>query len=99
MPRTKKKAPKRSSKDKTHDYIDDASPDEADDEELPSDEAGRRKIKKNYEAAGSLKAKNKNEQSSVKTRQDNLKAEKQGNNVFEKNDNKHYHPLPFHLEP
>ena len=49
MPRTKKKAPKRSTKDKTHDYIDDASPEESDDEDLPSDEAGRRKVKKNYE--------------------------------------------------
>jgi len=49
MPRTKKKAVKRSAKDKTHDYIDDASAEDADDEDLPSDEAGRRKVKKNYE--------------------------------------------------
>ena len=49
MPRTKKKTAKRSAKDKTHDYIDDASTDESDDEDLPSDEAGRRKVKKNYE--------------------------------------------------
>ena len=49
MARAKKKAAKRSTKDKTHDYIDDASTEESDDEELPSDEAGRRKVKKNYE--------------------------------------------------
>ena len=32
-----------------HDYIDDGTHDESEDEDLPSDEAGRRKIKKNYE--------------------------------------------------
>ncbi|MEX0806335.1 MAG: hypothetical protein GEU77_12090 [Deltaproteobacteria bacterium] len=49
MPRTKKKTPGRPAKDRTHDYIDDGSHDEIDDEDLPSDEAGRRKIKRNYE--------------------------------------------------
>lgn len=51
MPRTKKKAAGRpaKSKDRSHDYIDDGTHDESDDEDLPSDEAGRRKIKKNYE--------------------------------------------------
>jgi hypothetical protein len=48
MPRTKKKSPGRS-KDRTHDYIDDGTHDDLEDEDLPSDEAGRRKIKKNYE--------------------------------------------------
>ena len=57
------------------------------------------KIKKNYEASDSLKSKNKNERSSVKAGQDHLKAERPGNHVFEKSANKHYHPLPFHLEP
>jgi hypothetical protein len=49
MPRTKKKRVGRPAKDRTADYIDDGSHDESDDEDLPSDEAGRRKIKKNYE--------------------------------------------------
>lgn len=49
MARTKKKAAGRSSKERSHDYIDDGSHDESEDEDLPSDEAGRRKIKKNYE--------------------------------------------------
>jgi len=49
MPRTKKKSAGRPAKDSTSDYIDDGTHDEADDEDLPSDEAGRRKIKKNYE--------------------------------------------------
>ena len=49
MPRTKKKTAGRQAKDRTHEYIDDGSHDEIDDEDLPSDEAGRRKIKRNYE--------------------------------------------------
>ena len=48
MPRPKKKTA-RKSKDRSHDYIDDGSQEESEDEDLPSDEAGRRKIKKNYE--------------------------------------------------
>src|SRR5215467_2892481 len=49
MPRTKKKTAARPAKDKSQNYFDDAPADEAEDEDLPSDEAGRRKIKKNYE--------------------------------------------------
>ena len=49
MPRTKKKSAGRPAKDSTADYIDDGTHDESEDEDLPSDEAGRRKIKKNYE--------------------------------------------------
>src|SRR5436853_6654605 len=49
MPRAKKKSVGRAAKDRTHDYIDDGTHDESEDEDLPSDEAGRRKIKKNYE--------------------------------------------------
>ena len=49
MARTKKKSAGRSAKDSTSDYIDDGSHDDSEDEDLPSDEAGRRKIKKNYE--------------------------------------------------
>ena len=49
MARAKKKTASRPAKDRSHDYIDDGTQDESDDEDLPSDEAGRRKIKKNYE--------------------------------------------------
>src|SRR5687767_9130391 len=49
MPRTKKKTAGRPAKGRSESYFDDASHDEAEDEDLPSDEAGRRKIKKNYE--------------------------------------------------
>jgi hypothetical protein len=49
MARTKKKGAGRPAKDRTADYIDDGTHEESEDEELPSDEAGRRKIKKNYE--------------------------------------------------
>jgi len=49
MPRTKKKTAGRPAKDRSHDYIDDGGQEEAEDEDLPSDEAGRRKIKRNYE--------------------------------------------------
>src|SRR4030095_8305770 len=49
MPRTKKKSAGRPKKNGSNNYSDDAGHDEAEDEDLPSDEAGRRKIKKNYE--------------------------------------------------
>jgi hypothetical protein len=49
MPRTKKKTAGRPSKDRSQNYFDDTAHDETEDEDLPSDEAGRRKIKKNYE--------------------------------------------------
>jgi len=49
MPRTKKKTTGRPAKERSQNYFDDAPADEAEDEDLPSDEAGRRKIKKNYE--------------------------------------------------
>ena len=49
MPRTKKKSVGRPAKDRSQNYFDDGPPDEGEDEDLPSDEAGRRKIKKNYE--------------------------------------------------
>lgn len=48
MPRTKKKSAGRPAKNRSDNYFDDGH-DEAEDEDLPSDEAGRRKIKKNYE--------------------------------------------------
>ena len=44
MPRIKKKSASRATKDRTHDYIDDGTHEESEDEDLPSDEAGRRKI-------------------------------------------------------
>jgi hypothetical protein len=49
MPRTKKKTAGRPTKSRSENYFDEANPEEAEDEDLPSDEAGRRKIKKNYE--------------------------------------------------
>src|ERR687888_768240 len=49
MPRMKKKTAGRPAKNRSENYFDDANPEEAEDEDLPSDEAGRRKIKKNYE--------------------------------------------------
>src|SRR5262249_57136863 len=49
MPRTKKKTAGRPAKHRSDNYFDEAGHDEADDEDLPGDEAGRRKIKKNYE--------------------------------------------------
>jgi hypothetical protein len=49
MPRTKKKPAGRPAKRRSDNYFDEAGHEEADDEDLPSDEAGRRKIKKNYE--------------------------------------------------
>ncbi|HWO42600.1 MAG TPA: hypothetical protein VNO43_12440 [Candidatus Eisenbacteria bacterium] len=49
MPRTKKKTATRSAKQRAQSYFEDAAHEEIDDEDLPSDEAGRRKIKRNYE--------------------------------------------------
>lgn len=49
MPRTKKKSTGRSGREKHRRLFDDAYHDEAEDQGLPSDEAGRLKIKKNYE--------------------------------------------------
>ncbi len=49
MARTKKKTAGRPAKNRSENYFDDAGHDEAEDEDLPSDESGRRKIKKNYE--------------------------------------------------
>lgn len=49
MARPKKKTAGRPPKDRAHDYIEDGGHEEAEDEDLPSDEAGRRKIKRNYE--------------------------------------------------
>jgi hypothetical protein len=49
MPRTKKKTAGRPAKERSQNYFDDGTAEELDDEDLPSDEAGRRKIKKNYE--------------------------------------------------
>jgi hypothetical protein len=48
MPRTKKKVARRPAKNRS-DYLDESGHEEAEDEDLPSDEAGRRKIKKNYD--------------------------------------------------
>ena len=52
MPRTKKKSAGRLAKDRTHDYIDDGTHEESDDEDLPSDEAGRRKSMADYAPEG-----------------------------------------------
>lgn len=49
MPRTKKKTTGRTTKDRTQNFFDDANHDEVDEQDLPSDEAGRHRIKKNYE--------------------------------------------------
>jgi hypothetical protein len=49
MPRPKKKHVGRPPKSRSDNYFEDAGHEEAEDEDLPSDEAGRRKIKKNYE--------------------------------------------------
>ncbi|MBI2361228.1 MAG: hypothetical protein HYV04_20370 [Deltaproteobacteria bacterium] len=49
MPRTKKKSAGRSGGAKHRSVFDDAYHEEPEDQDLPSDEAGRRKIKKNYE--------------------------------------------------
>ena len=47
MPRTKKKSSP--AKARYHNSLDEHNHDESDEQGLPSDEAGRRKIKKNYE--------------------------------------------------
>ncbi|MBI4523733.1 MAG: hypothetical protein HY695_07985 [Deltaproteobacteria bacterium] len=49
MPRTKKKTADRSRKSKDRGFLDDSGNDEMEDQDLPSDEAGRLKIKRNYE--------------------------------------------------
>ncbi len=49
MPRPKKKTAKKLAKDRSQSFLDDTGHEEVEDEDLPSDEAGRRKIKKNYE--------------------------------------------------
>jgi hypothetical protein len=49
MARPKKKHVGRPAKSRSDSYPEDAGHEEAEDEDLPSDEAGRRKIKKNYE--------------------------------------------------
>src|SRR5712692_5657190 len=48
MPRTKKKTTGRLSREKSHNFLDEAGPEDQD-EGLPSDEAGRLKTKKSYE--------------------------------------------------
>ncbi len=48
MPRTKKKTTGHLSREKSHNFLDEAGPEDQD-EGLPSDEAGRLKTKKNYE--------------------------------------------------
>jgi hypothetical protein len=49
MARPKKKSAGRPSKKNADAYLDETGSEEIDDEDLPSDEAGRRKIKKSYE--------------------------------------------------
>jgi hypothetical protein len=49
MARTKKKTTRRPAKERSQSYFDETGHEEGEDEDLPSDEAGRRKIKKNYE--------------------------------------------------
>jgi hypothetical protein len=49
MARPKKKSTGRPAKKNADAYLDETGPEEVDDEDLPSDEAGRRKIKKSYE--------------------------------------------------
>lgn len=49
MPRTKKKSAGRASKVKPRSFFNDTYHEDAEDQDLPSDEAGRLKIKKNYE--------------------------------------------------
>lgn len=49
MPRPKKKSAGRPAKKSSEAYFDESASEEVDDEDLPSDEAGRRKIKKSYE--------------------------------------------------
>jgi hypothetical protein len=49
MPRTKKKSTGRTSKRHNRSFAEEANHEGAEDQDLPSDEAGRLKIKKNYE--------------------------------------------------
>lgn len=49
MPKTKKKTAGRTGKRRPRSLFEDAYHEEAEDQDLPSDEAGRLKIKKNYE--------------------------------------------------
>lgn len=49
MPRAKKKSPSRSGKGKSRSFLDDSTTEDSEEQDLPSDEAGRLKIKKNYE--------------------------------------------------
>ena len=49
MPRTKKKTVGRPARNRSDSYFDETSHEETEDEDLPIDEAGRRKIKRNYE--------------------------------------------------
>jgi hypothetical protein len=49
MPRAKKKSTGRTTKRKSRSFFDDPNQEELEDQDLPSDEAGRLKIKKTYE--------------------------------------------------
>ncbi len=49
MPRTKKKSSGRAGKTKGRNFLDDLNPEDSEEQDLPSDEAGRLKIKKSYE--------------------------------------------------
>jgi hypothetical protein len=49
MPRTKKKSPDPHASKRHHSFADDVNHEGAEDPDLPNDEAGRRKIKSNYE--------------------------------------------------
>ncbi len=49
MPRGRKKSPGRPSKKKSRNFVDDSNTEDSEEQDLPSDEAGRLKIKKNYE--------------------------------------------------
>ena len=49
MPRTKKKSKRRAGKRKRRGFLDDSVAEDGEDQDLPSDEAGRLKIKRNYE--------------------------------------------------
>jgi len=49
MPRTKKKYAGRPRKERSRSFLDDPNHEEVDDQDLPNDEAGRLKVKRNYE--------------------------------------------------
>ena len=49
MPRTKKKYAGRPRKERSRSFLDDPTHEEVDDQDLPNDEAGRLKVKRNYE--------------------------------------------------